>query len=142
MIKKIISKIKDFLRDGEAVRYIIIGLCTTVVNYGLFAIFTELCRWEVTVSNTLSVIIAILFAYVANKLFVFRSRCNNPTELTLEFLKFVGARAITMVVEVGGVFVMYDLLHINEHVAKLSTQVIVIVGNYFISKLIVFKGNK
>ena len=142
MINKMISKIKEVLKDGEAIRYIIIGVCTTLVNYIVFALLADLVKLDVTVSNVISVTLAILFAYVANKLFVFRSHCENLLELFFEFVKFIGARAITMVVEIGGLYLMHNLLGIDKHIAKLSTQVIVIIGNYFISKLIVFKGKK
>ena len=97
---------------------------------------------NVTISNFLSVILSILFAYITNKLFVFRSHCKTFGELFFEFVKFVGARGITMIIEVGGVFLLINILGIHEFISKLFTQVIVIIGNYFISKLIVFKGNK
>ena len=142
MFKKLIEKIKDILKDGEAVRYIIIGLCTTAVNYLAFALLTEVCGLEVNLSNAAAIAVSIIFAYVANKLFVFRSHCKSFLALAAEFGKFVGARLITMAVEFGGVYVMYNLLSINEHIAKLSTQVVVIIGNYFISKLLVFTGKE
>ncbi|MBR5452385.1 MAG: GtrA family protein [Clostridia bacterium] len=137
-----IDKIRRLLSDGEAIRYIIIGICTTLVNYLCFAILADLIKLDVTVSNVTSVIISILFAYVTNKLFVFRSHCENLKQLIFEFVKFVGARGITMVVEIGGLYLLHNLLFMDKHIAKISVQVIVIVGNYFISKLIVFKGKK
>ena len=134
--------------NGEAIRYIIIGVCTTLVNFLVFTLLNYLFGFgemekevAVTVSNVISVVTSILFAYVANKLIVFRSHCASFSLLLLEFIKFVGARAVTLLVEVGGVFVMFNLMNINETVAKLITQVIVIIGNYFISKLLVFKKN-
>jgi putative flippase GtrA len=149
MIKKIFGKIKDFLRDGEAIRYIVVGICTTIFNLVCFALLTKVFALvifdeglNVTVSNFLSVILSILFAYITNKFFVFRSHCKTFGELFFEFVKFVGARGITMIIEVGGVFLLFNILGIHEFIAKLFTQVIVIIGNYFISKLIVFKGNK
>ena len=140
MLKKLINKIKEVLKDGEAVRYIIIGVCTTAVNYICFTVMTAVFSWEVNLSNIIAIVLSILFAYVTNKLFVFRSHCDSFGELALEFIKFVGARGITMAVEFGGVFVMYNLLDIHEQIAKLSLQAVVIIGNYFISKLLVFTG--
>ena len=147
-MKKIIKKITALQKNGEAIRYIIIGVCTTLVNFVLFTLFNYLFallevekETSVTVSNLLSVILSILFAYITNKKFVFRSHCDSRRDMFFEFVKFVGARAITMLVEVGGVFVMFNLIGINEMISKLVTQVIVIIGNYFISKLLVFKNN-
>jgi putative flippase GtrA len=56
-----------------------------------------------------------------------------------ECAKFVGARLATMVIEVGGVFLTVNLIGQDAMIGKLETQVIVIVGNYFISKFFVFK---
>lgn len=147
-MKKIIKKITALPKNGEAIRYIIIGVCTTLVNFVLFTLFNYLFALlgiekevSVTVSNLLSVILSILFAYITNKRFVFRSHCDSRRDVFFEFVKFVGARGITMLIEVGGVFVMFNLIGINEMISKLVTQVIVIIGNYFISKLLVFKNN-
>ena len=147
-MKKIIKKITALENNGEAIRYIIIGVCTTLVNFVLFTLFNYLFALlgiekevSVTVSNLLSVILSILFAYITNKSFVFRSHCDSRRDVFFEFVKFVGARGITMLIEVGGVFVMFNLIGINEMISKLVTQVIVIIGNYFISKLLVFKNN-
>lgn len=127
------------LCHSEAIRYIIIGGCTTLVN---LVVYTFLCKWvhlDVNISNIISVIVAILFAYVTNKIFVFQSHCHSYRELYFEFCKFVGARLITMVIEVGGVFLLYELIGQDELWAKLETQVIVLIGNYVISKFLVFK---
>ena len=56
-----------------------------------------------------------------------------------ECAKFVGARLATMVIEVGGVFLTVNIIGQDAMIGKLETQVIVIVGNYFISKFLVFK---
>ena len=116
-MKKIIKKITALENNGEAIRYIIIGVCTTLVNFVLFTLFNYLFALlgiekevSVTVSNLLSVILSILFAYITNKRFVFCSHCDSRRELFFEFVKFVGARGITMLIEVGGVFVMFNLI--------------------------------
>lgn len=149
MIKKILLKIKDVLRNGEAVRYIIVGGCTTLFNLVCFAVLTKVFALvisdeglNVTLSNFLSVVLSILFAYVTNKLFVFRSHCKTLLELLFEFIKFVSARGITMIIEVGGVFLLFNILGIHEMVSKLATQFLVVIGNYFISKFLVFKSSK
>ncbi len=144
-MKNIFNKISSLLKDGEAVRYIIIGGCTTLLNFLVYSLFIYLFglwgieeKTAVTISNIISVVLSILFAYVMNKLVVFRSHCGNLLALTLEFIKFVGARGITMLIEIGGVYLLFNILGVHEMISKLITQVIVIIGNYFISKLLVF----
>jgi len=132
-MKKIIA-----ILNHPTVKYIIAGGCTTVVNFVVFWLLDTVLNINVNVANIISVICSILFAYVVNKIYVFVSKTDSFHALAVEFLKFVGARGFTMIIEVGGVFVL-DLLHWNGFAAKLATQVIVLVSNYIISKFFVFK---
>lgn len=127
------------LCHSEAMRYIIVGGCTTLVNLVIYTLLCKIIHLDVNISNIISVIIAILFAYITNKIFVFQSHCDSYRELYFEFSKFVGARLITMAIEVGGVFFLYEIIGQDEIWAKLETQVIVLIGNYVISKFLVFK---
>jgi putative flippase GtrA len=124
---------------SEAFKYLVIGGCTTLVNLVAYAIFVKGFKWNVTLSNILSISISIIFAYITNKLIVFQSHCANIMGVINECAKFVGARLATMVIEVGGVFLTVNLIGQDAMIGKLETQVIVIVGNYFISKFFVFK---
>ena len=125
-------------RYGSAARYIIAGGMTTAVNFAVFALFFEIAGISVTVSNIISVSAAVIFAYIVNKLYVFRSRCPDVPSLAKEFLKFVSARLLTMAAEVGGVLLLVDVLGIQAFAGKLLTQIIVVASNYFISRLLVF----
>ena len=113
-----------------------------MVNFVTFYLLTEPLKWDVNISNVISVALSILFAYFVNARFVFHSPAKGLRERLPEFCKFVGARLFTMAVEVGGVFLMVDLLSLNAMLSKLSTQIIVLILNYLISKLIVFIGKK
>ena len=138
-MKNILNQVNKLI-NSEAFRYIVVGGCTTLVNLISFAILCNVLHLNINISNIISVLIAILFAYVTNKIFVFKSHCANYRELYMEFSKFVGARLATMVIEVGGVFFLYEIIGQNEMIAKIETQIIVLIGNFFISKFIVFKG--
>lgn len=127
---------------SEGMRYLFIGGCTTLVNLVVFTVLCRVIHLEVNISNIISVSISILFAYVTNKLIVFRSHCSSLGELAAECGRFIGARLATMVIEVGGVYVLYNIIHQNELIAKLETQVLVVIGNYFISRFIVFRGRE
>ena len=130
------------LLTSEGMRYLFIGGCTTLVNLVVYTILCKVVHLNVNISNIISVAVSILFAYVTNKLIVFRSHCSSFGELVLEAVRFIGARLATMVIEVGGVFVLYEIIHQDELVAKLETQVLVVIGNYFISRFIVFRDRK
>lgn len=127
---------------NEAMRYLFIGGCTTLVNLLISHILWEYCGWSTFWGNLTSIVCSILFAYVTNKLFVFSSKTESLTELFWEFVRFVGGRMATMVIEIGGVQLAVDVLGQPKMVGKVVTQVIVIIGNFFISKFLVFRGEK
>ena len=129
---------KLFAREG--IRYLFAGGMTTVVNFSVFAIMYEIIGIDDTISNVTSISISIVFAYIVNKQFVFSHRCNSIKELAQEFFKFVGSRLFTMAVEVGGVWFFVRMLEVNAMLGKAVSQVVVVILNYIISKLIVFRG--
>ncbi|MCD7955010.1 MAG: YfhO family protein [Lachnospiraceae bacterium] len=126
------------LVKSEAVRYVFFGGCTTAVN---LIVYYCLCMtgMNITVANTISVLAAIVFAYVVNKLFVFEHKTHSPGELLREAGSFVGMRLGTMVIEVLGVLLLTCIWGMSNMAAKLVIQVVIVVLNYFISKLVVFK---
>ena len=130
------------LVNNPIVRYVFFGGLTTAVNFVTFYLLTELLRWGVNISNIISVGLSILFAYFVNSRYVFHSEARTLGAKFGEFCKFVGARLFTMLVEVGGVFLMVDILSLNPMLSKLSTQIIVLILNYLISKLLVFIKKK
>lgn len=138
------EKLKRLL-TGEMMRYLFIGGCTTLVN---LVCFWAMCRLTplggseagINAANVVSIAAAIAFAYGANKVVVFHSRTKGLPALLGEMGKFVGARLSTMALEVGGVWLTVSVLHRSPMAGKLATQVLVILGNYFLSKWFVFRG--
>lgn len=129
-----------FLLENAAIRYLFFGGLAFLVNMGSFALFTELLRWGVELSNTLSVLAALLFAYFTNSRFVFCSRPNSFRERLGEFGRFVGMRAVTLLLEVAGVPLLVTGFSWNAMAVKTVMQVVIILLNYLFSKLIVFKS--
>lgn len=132
-----------YRKNKDKLLYLFFGALTTLVNLVVFYLLTDY-PWQidVTLGNVISVITAILFAYVTNKIWVFRSKTNSAGELFSEFCRFVGGRLSTLVIEVGGVYLIFNVMGFPKMGAKLITQVIVIIGNYFISKFLVFRGDR
>ena len=84
----------------------------------------------------------MVFAYWTNRTFVFKSKNKDAQSLGKEFLSFIGARVATEVLELALMFLMVDCVDLNEYLSKFACQVIVIVANYFLSKLWIFKEKK
>ena len=140
LIQKIIKYVFGKDLGAETIRYLVIGGLTTVLNFSLFELLYNVVGIHVTVSNVISISISILFAYVTNKLIVFRHHSGSLTGLVVEFLKFVGSRLFTMALEIGAVLLFHNILGLDARIGKISSQILVIISNYLISKLIVFRG--
>lgn len=136
------KKIKELIMkcwNNDVLRYIFFGGCSTFVNLGCYYLLRLTTDMNMNVANTISVMIAILFAYFVNSRFVFRSAAQSFQERFGEFTKFVGARLSTMVIEVGGVWFLAEVVHLNDLLGKFIIQFIILVLNYIFSKFLVFK---
>lgn len=132
------KQILDFL-NNRIVKYVLFGGLTTLVNLVSYYLFRRILGLTITPANILSVSIAIVFAYIVNSKYVFESVASGLREKVTEFFKFIGARLSTMVIEVGGVWLLAEVIGIDDMIGKIITQVIVLVLNYVFSKVIVFK---
>lgn len=135
-----IRKIKAFI-FSEAFRYLFFGVLTTAVNFLCFTVFYEAVGLDINISNFLGIAISILFAFFTNKFYVFESRKAGFWAIFLEFLRFISSRVGTMLLELAGVWLLSDILFLNAYFSKIVMQVFVIIGNYFLSKFFIFKGN-
>ncbi|MDR3277819.1 MAG: GtrA family protein [Oscillospiraceae bacterium] len=136
-MKRLIEFIKS--PRGETVRYLLVGGATTLVSVASYAALTRLFRLDYRVGNVVSIALAIAFAYVTNKLIVFRARAGTPKRLLAELLSFVGARLVTMALEAGAVPLLVERLGQSELTAKLEAQLVVIAANYVLGKFLVFR---
>ncbi len=144
-MRKIVDFIKKLILwcwNNSVMRYIFFGGCATLVNLGTYYILRLFTNLNMNVANTISVVTAIIFAYFTNSRFVFASKASNLKEHFIEFVKFVSARLTTMVIEVGGVWLMADIIHMNDYIAKFLIQFIVLALNYVFSKFLIFTKKK
>lgn len=148
------KKIKDFiLSHKELILYLIFGVLTTLVNFVAYAVSELILTKELyLVSNIIAWVIAVVFAYVTNKLFVFESKSWVPSVLAKEIPEFVGARIFSLLVEEAGLLLLVDVIGLSKFetvilgftlagtlIAKIILAVIVVIMNYFFSKFIIFK---
>ena len=136
-MKQLIKK----LYASSVVRYVFFGGCTSMVNLISFYVLRKL-RVGLNIANVISIILAILFAYVVNSRFVFQDKCETLADHIRPFCKFISARLMTMVIEVGGVWLLVAKLGMNDMVGKFATQFIVLILNYVFSKFFVFTTGK
>lgn len=135
----LIKKIKEKLLSREVIMYLIFGVLTTLVNLVIYFVLVNVFSIEENTSNIIAIVVAIIFAYVTNCYIVFRSKRNSIKERVVEFFKFIFARIFTMVFEIVGFYLMFNILGITDIITKLFITFFVVVLNYFISKVFVFK---
>ena len=148
-MKKIIKKVWNLYKKyDEMINYLIVGGLTTVVSLGTyyFCVYTFLNpnnAFQLHIANIISWISCVTFAYFTNRIFVFKSK---RTDKLKEAISFFAARLATLGLEMLIMFVFVTALGLNSNlwviVWTLVSQVIIIIGNYVLSKLLVFKKEK
>lgn len=145
MMKKCLDIYK---KNEEVFNYLIIGFLTTIVNivvkYALlFTILNPKDAFELQLSVIISWVVAVLFAYITNRTIVFKSESKNVLK---EFLSFVVARVITLIMEMIIMWFFITFLKLDTNlwviVITIFAQALVIILNYVFSKLFIFKKEK
>jgi putative flippase GtrA len=121
-------------------RYLFAGGLTTLVNLMLYTAFTRGLSWEENVANIVAVTCSVLFAYVINKMFVFRSKADSFPKLVRECASFFGARALTIFFDIGGLYILHTVLGLHDLAVKAGLTVVVVVLNYMFSRFLVFNN--
>lgn len=119
--------------------YLFFGVLTTVVNYAVYLPVYNLLGLSASVSNMISWVAAVAFAFLTNKPFVFKSHDWSKETVIPELTKFVSCRIASGVMETVILLVTVDILGWNGNIWKLLTQIMVMVLNYVFSKLVVFR---
>ena len=132
-IRKVIEKYWDI------VSYLFFGVCTTIVNYLIYIPCYNFMGMSATVSNMIAWVVAVAFAYLTNKPFVFKSNDWSAGTVIPELTKFVGCRLASGAAETLILLVTVDILLWDGNIWKLITSVLVVVLNYIASKLVVFR---
>ena len=130
-----------YFKNKEVLLYLFFGGLTTVVSIASYYVAYKICDINVLIANIISWIFAVTFAYITNKIWVFDSKAKGAKAVLAEITKFYTGRLATLVVEEAIILVFDTLLHFNSMIVKLVAQIIIIVLNYVISKIFVFKKN-
>lgn len=135
MLNKLFDLYKKY---KEIINYLIFGVLTTLISIVTYALFTKVFHIDYLISNVLSWIIAVLFAYITNKIYVFESKSKKNIKEITSFFFF---RVVSLIIEMIILYIFVDILHIDDFVTKIIAQIIVIVSNYVFSKVFVFNKN-
>lgn len=129
---KILFKYKQFLL------YALFGGLTFVVSVVSYGFFCTLLTFNELISNLLSWILAVSFAFFTNRIWVFQSPTNTSTEFFQQLLKFFSGRLATLGVEEIILLLFVTIMHLPNMLVKIAAQIIVIILNYILSKKVIF----
>ena len=133
-MNKLLSLINKY---RDVILYLIFGVCTTVVNLAVFWVLTSPLKVNELIANIIAWILAVLFAFLTTRDLVFHA--GKSGSVISQMIKFYLGRAITLALEEAMLLVFITLLHFNSMAVKTTAQVLVIVLNFVISKLIIFR---
>ena len=134
-----------FKKYKETILYLVFGGLTTLINIVAFWALNKLLVLSMDkdtalmVSNAAAWVISVLFAFITNKLFVFESKSLKSALLLKELVLFVGARLFSGALDMGIMYLFVTVLSFNEMLIKILSNILVIIINYVLSKLIIFK---
>jgi len=124
---------------SEVLTYLLFGVLTTAVNYLVYLPCYNLLHLSAGVSNIIAWVIAVAFAFVTNKPFVFKSHDWSAKTVLPELAKFVSCRIASGVLETAILFVTVDIWLWDGNWIKVVTSILVVILNYVGSKLLVFR---
>lgn len=127
-----------YIRYRSTIVYLVFGVLSTIVNYAVYLPLYNLVGLPASVCNAIAWVVAVAFAYVTNKLYVFESK-SWDADTWKELLRFVGGRIASGVIETVSLLLTVDILGWNGNIMKVLLAVFVIVFNYILSKFFVFK---
>lgn len=130
-----------FEKYKALILYGIFGVTTTIINVVSYALLLFI-GINVQIAVVVSWLLAAIVAYFTNRVWVFNSGAVTKLELLREFISFMLARLATLVVEMVIIWFGVQLLNQDPIVWKIIDNIVVIILNYIISKLIVFKIRK
>ena len=133
---------KLFLKYKSQILYLFFGGVTTVINIVVFFILNTLLHINYQISNVIAWILCVIVAYITNKIWVFESKTTNKKDLLKETISFLLARVLTLAMEFILLYILVEKIGVIEIISKILVNVIVIVSNYFLSKLVIFNSKK
>ena len=138
-MKNLIEKIIKKLFTREMISYLIFGVLTTLVNLVVFQLCDAVLGIYYIAANVIAWIIAVIFAYVTNKLFVFDSKSWELKLVVKEVFSFGSARILSLLFETGFIALTVEVMEMPKFISKIIASIFVVIINYVASKLFIFK---
>lgn len=154
-MRKIIDLLKKYIFNKEMILYLIMGVLATLVNFVVYAIVVKPLALIISdasirigTAKLIAWVVAVIFAFFTNKVWVFESRSWAPKVFWREFISFIGARALTGLLEVFGtpflvkIGLDQKLFGVEGMWAVIIVAILVIIFNYVFSKFLIFTSKE
>lgn len=133
-----------YKKHREVISYLIFGVLTTAVSLGVYYGCTATFLnpedpGQLQAANVISWIVSVTFAYIVNRKYVFQSKNKN---IILEAVEFYAARLVTLGIDMALMYLFVSAMGMNDRIAKIIVQIVIIISNYVISKFLVFRRKK
>lgn len=128
--------LKQFQKNKLLISYAIFGVLTTALNIIIYQVMILVVDYKI--GNLIAIISSKIFAYVANKKFVFKTKCATKAEWIKEAVRYIITRGFTALIDYFGVIFLVEVFHLNESYVKYFVLLIVVVLNYILGKNAVF----
>ena len=135
----VVTKYKLLNTKEEFIYYLIFGFLASFVNIFTYWLLANTLEFSTVTSNTMAIILSVVFAYITNKEFVFKSKRATNIEGIKECIQFFLGRGFTGLIDTTLLYIGVDILNINDLLMKFVSSIIVVVLNYIISKIFIFK---
>lgn len=132
-IKELNEKYKD------VILYLIFGIGTTIVNVLVFWMFAYLTDTGTMASTVIAWIAAVIFAYLTNRKWVFRSEVREIGGVIREIVAFFSCRFMTGIVDILIMWIFAEMAGLSSVIVKAASNILVIILNYIASKLVIFR---
>lgn len=128
-----------YKKNKEVLLYLFFGGLAFLVSIGTYVLFNVFLGMNELIANIFSWIITVLFAFFTNRIWVFQARTNGAIEFVKQMFSFYAGRVITLVAEEAMLLVFITWLGFSSLLVKIIAQIVVIILNYVISKVLIFK---
>jgi len=134
-----LNKVRSLiLKYQDIILYVIFGVLTTVVNFLVYFLFSRIIPVYYIAANAIAWIASVLFAFVTNRIFVFKSEATSRAGIAREFFAFVASRVISGLLETAMLFFGVDVASLPDIPVKIAAAVLVVIINYLFSKYFIF----
>jgi putative flippase GtrA len=129
-------------KRNEIVMYLLFGVLTTVINILCYVFLREYLHIEYILSTTIAWLISVVFAFLTNKKYVFKSNFTELNAVIQEFFSFTFFRVVSLGMDLGIMVVLVEMIKIDDFIAKIAANIVVVIMNYIVSKYVVFRAKR